>query len=72
MLGVFDVLLLGGELLRLNLILLQHRRVFLDLGVDRDVELALLTHLVQDLVLVGALRIFQSQISVALCESQLF
>ena len=56
-LGIPDFLLLGGELLRLNLVLLDLAHVLLNFTVDGYVKLALLTHLVQHLVFESPLTV---------------
>ena len=65
-LRVLDVLVAGGELAGLSLALLDLALRVLDLIVDLRVELSLFAHLLQSLVLVSLLRIFQGQLTVAL------
>ena len=54
------------ELLGLGFSLLDQRLLVLDFGVDGRVQLAVVAHDLQGLVLVGAHRVLQSQLSVAL------
>ena len=66
MLGLLDLLSFGGERARLSLLLLNGLLVCLDLAVHLGVELALFTQLLQHLVLVGALRGLERQITLTL------
>ena len=65
-LRVFHLLGLGWELFWGNIFSLYGVLVCFDLLIDRGVQISVLAHLLEDLVLVGSLRVFQGEVAVTL------
>ena len=61
---------LSGELTGDDVLLLNGSHIILDSLVDLSVEFALLAHLLQDLMLVGSLRVLKCQVAITLFKTK--